>query len=53
MKTSTEWAKEIIAFLQANPVDGIVGATVQIEQIVSWVQKDALASNPVESIRMQ
>lgn len=53
MKTSEEWAREIIKFLQDNPVNGLAGATAQIEQIVNWVQLDALSSKPAESIRMQ
>lgn len=54
MKSSEDWAKEIIKFLQDNPVNGIAGVTAQIEQIVGWVQNDVLKDipRPAESIRM-
>lgn len=55
MKTSEAWTREIIKFLQDNPVNGIAGATAQIEQIVGWIQADALKDipKPAERIIMQ
>ena len=53
MKTKSDWAEEIIKYLQDNPVKSIEEAKVQIETIVDWIQEDCLTSVPAESIRMQ
>lgn len=40
MKTSKEWATEIIAYMQKNPVTSLDAATKQIEHIVGLIQAD-------------
>lgn len=46
MKTPDEWATEIIAFMQKNPVTTFLAARDQIKGIVERVQKDALPPPP-------
>lgn len=50
MKSAEEWAPEIIKYLSEHPITTAQGATLQIQKIVEWVQKDALAK-PVEEPR--
>lgn len=49
MKTADEWATEIIAFMQKNPVTTLPAARQQIKVIVERVQKDAIP--PVVTIQ--
>ena len=45
MKSSEDWAVEIIAYMQKNPVTTFLAAKDQIKHVVELVQKDAAISD--------
>ena len=45
MKSSEDWAVEIIAYMQKNPVTTFLAAKDQIKHMVELVQKDAAISD--------